>query len=77
MRISLSAAWDEAKVILVRDGRLLAAVALAMLVLPGIILDVSMPEATPGQMPPAGPWMAVAAVSRRWRSPFRSPGTSR
>lgn len=62
MRISLSAAWDETKVILARDGRLLAAVALAMLVLPGIILDVSMPETTAGQMPPAGPWMAIATV---------------
>lgn len=63
MRISLSAAWDETKAILVRDGRLLAAVALAMLVLPGIILDLSMPEAQPGEMPPAGAWMAIAAVT--------------
>ena len=62
MRISLSNAWDETRTILARDGRLLAAVALAMLVLPGIILDVSMPEAVPGKMPPAGPWMAIAAA---------------
>ena len=63
MRISLSAAWDETKAILARDGRLLVAVALAMLVLPGLILDLSMPTATPGKMPPAGPWMAIAAVA--------------
>jgi len=62
MRISLSAAWDEAKAILARDGRLFAAVALAMMVLPGIILDLSMPEATPGRMPPPGPWVAIAVV---------------
>jgi hypothetical protein len=63
MRISLSAAWDETKAILAREGRLLAAVALAMLVLPGIILDLSMPVTQPGKMPPAGPWLAVAAVA--------------
>lgn len=63
MKISLSAAWDETKAILARDGRLLVAVALALLVLPGIVLDVSMPTAAPGEMPPAGPWMAIGAVS--------------
>ena len=63
MRISLSAAWDETKAVLARDGRLLAAVALAMLVLPGIILDLSTPEAQPGEIPPPGAWMAIAAVT--------------
>lgn len=63
MRISLSAAWDETKTILARDGRLLGAVALAMLVLPGIVLDLSIPQATPGELPPAGAWMAIAAVA--------------
>ena len=63
MRISLSAAWDETRTILARDGRLLAAVALAMLVLPGIVLDVSMPETTPGELPPAGAWLAIGAVA--------------
>lgn len=62
MRISLSAAWDETKTILARDGRLLVAVALALLVLPGILLDVSVPEVAPGEFPPAGPWMAIAAL---------------
>lgn len=63
MRISLSAAWDDTKAMLARDGRLLIAVALAMLVLPGILLDVSMPQAAPGEMPPAGPWIVVAIVA--------------
>lgn len=48
---------------LVRDGRLFVAVALALFVLPGLILDVSMPVMTPGQWPPAGPWVAVAIVA--------------
>lgn len=63
MRISLSTAWDETKAILARDGRLIASVALAMLVLPGIILDLSMPAAVPGEMPPAGAWLAIGAVA--------------
>lgn len=63
MRISLSAAWVETKAILARDGRLIAAAALAMLVLPGIILDLSMPEAVPGEMPPAGAWMVIGAIA--------------
>lgn len=63
MRISLSAAWDETKAVLARDGRLLAAVALAMLVLPGIILDLSMPEAQPGELPPSGAWLAIGAAA--------------
>lgn len=63
MRISLSAAWDEAKAILARDGRLLGAVALAMLVLPGIIFDLSMPVAKPGEIPPVGAWVGIGAVT--------------
>jgi hypothetical protein len=38
--LSISAAWDEAKAILARDGRLLATVALALVVLPQVILAV-------------------------------------
>lgn len=63
MRISLSAAWDETKAVLARDGRLLGAVALAMLVLPGIVLDLSMPEVPAGELPPAGAWVAIGAAA--------------
>lgn len=38
--LSISRAWDEAKAILVREGHLLAAVALALVVLPGLLLAV-------------------------------------
>lgn len=48
---------------LARDGRLFLAVALALFVLPGLVLDVSMPAMVPGQLPPAGPWIAIAAVA--------------
>ena len=38
--LSISAAWDESKVILARDGGLMGAVALALIVLPQVILAV-------------------------------------
>ena len=46
-----------------RDGRLFTAVALALLVLPGLLSDMSSPVAAPGELPPPGPWMAITAIS--------------
>lgn len=62
-KLSLSRAWEETTAVLARDGRLFFAVALAMFVLPGLILNVSMPAAEPGQFPPMGPWVAVAIAA--------------
>lgn len=62
-KLSLSQAWDETRAVLARDGRLFLAVALALFVLPGLVLNVSMPVAEPGKFPPAGSWMAVALVA--------------
>jgi hypothetical protein len=62
-KLSLSQAWDEARAILHHDGRLFGAVALALFVLPGLILNVSMPEAPAGEMPPPGPWLIVALLA--------------
>lgn len=42
--LSISAAWDETRAILGRDGRLFAAVALALIVLPQIALDSLAPQ---------------------------------
>ena len=39
-KLSISAAWDESKVILARDGGLMATLALALIVLPQVILAV-------------------------------------
>ena len=39
-KLSISQAWDETRLILARDGKLIAAVALALFVLPGIVLNV-------------------------------------
>ena len=60
MALSISKAWDETKAILVRDGRLIGAVALALFVLPGLVLDLTYPDTPPATFPKPGPWMAVA-----------------
>lgn len=39
-RVSISAAWDETKAIIARDGKLLAAVALALVALPQAVMAV-------------------------------------
>ena len=62
-KLSISLAWDETKAVLARDGKLIGTVALALFVLPGIVFDLSLPEAPVGQFPPPGPRMAVAAVA--------------
>lgn len=62
-KVSISRAWDETKEVLAKDGRLLLPVALALFVLPGILFDLVVPEASPGKLPPAGPWIAVAAIT--------------
>ncbi|HEX6605040.1 MAG TPA: hypothetical protein VF027_09205 [Sphingomicrobium sp.] len=62
-KLSISRAWDETKAILARDGRLVVAVALALFVLPGVVLNVTTPQAPAGELPRAGPWIAVAIVA--------------
>lgn len=49
--------------VLARDSRLFVAVALALFVLPGLVLDVSMPDVVVGQFPRAGPWIAIGLVA--------------
>lgn len=62
-KVSISMAWEESKRVLVHDGRLLVAVALALFVLPGLVLDLSVPDAPTGKLPPAGPWVIVAVIA--------------
>lgn len=62
-KLSLSYAWEESTRVIARDGRLLLSVALALFVLPGLVLDVSMPDAVAGALPPAGVWIPIAAVA--------------
>ena len=62
-KLSISKAWDEARAILGRDGRLFVAVALAMIVVPGTISDLVTPAAPAGELPEPGTWMIVAAIA--------------
>jgi hypothetical protein len=62
-KLSLSRAWEETVGVIARDGRLFLAVALALFVLPGLILNVSMPSFGPEQLPPMGPWILVAIAA--------------
>jgi hypothetical protein len=62
-KLSLSRAWEETLSVLARDGRLFLAVALALFVLPGLVLNVSMPPLEPNQLPHVGLWMIVAVIA--------------
>ena len=61
-KLSISQAWDETRSILASDGKLIAAVALALFVLPGIVLNVAVPKMPAGQMREPGAWMLIALV---------------
>lgn len=61
--LSLSRAWDETRDVLRREGRLITAVALAMLVLPAVIADVSTPPHPGAQVGPIGYWTILSVVA--------------
>lgn len=62
-KLSMSRAWDEAREVLLREGRLLGPLALALFVFPGILLSLAVPDAPPGELPPAGPWIAAFGIA--------------
>lgn len=62
-KLSISRAWDETREVLARDGKLIGTVALALLVLPGLVLSTVMPNSPAGTLPPPGPWMIVALIA--------------
>jgi hypothetical protein len=61
--LSISKAWDESRETLGRDGKLLTTIALALMVLPGVVRDLVTPAAPPGVFPPLGYWTVVAVIS--------------
>ncbi|MGN6057479.1 MAG: glycerophosphoryl diester phosphodiesterase membrane domain-containing protein [Sphingomicrobium sp.] len=61
-KLSISQAWDETRAILARDGKLIGAVALALFVLPGIILNLAMPAVRAGEVPQPGLWLIVVVL---------------
>ena len=50
-KLSISRAWDETRGVLKRDGKLIATVAAAFIVLPGVIAGLFQPEPEPGKLP--------------------------
>ena len=61
-KLSISQAWDESRAVLARDGKLIATVALALFVLPGIVLNLVMPRTPTPEMPRPNAWMLVALI---------------
>ncbi len=62
-KLSISQAWDETRTVLARDGKLIASVALALLLLPGIIISLFLPTPANNEVPTAGAWMAIVLVA--------------
>ena len=58
-RLSISRAWDEAKAVLAQDRGPIATVALALLVLPGVVSEFIIPPAPAGETPGLG-WSLVS-----------------
>ena len=62
-KVSISLAWDESRVVLARDGKLIASVALALLVLPGVVVNVLFPRSSSLAMPQGSVWMVALLVA--------------
>src|SRR6478735_5108156 len=61
-KLSISQAWDETREILARDGKLIAAVALALFVLPGIVLNMVVPRVPVAEMRDPLAWIVLVVV---------------
>jgi hypothetical protein len=62
-KVSISLAWDESRTVLARDGKLIASVALALLVLPGVVVNVLFPRSASLGMPEGSAWMIALLVA--------------
>ena len=62
-KLSISKAWDESRAVIARDGSLLATIALALFVLPGVISDIATPAASPGELPKPGYWIVLTVLA--------------
>ena len=61
-KVSISQAWDETRAIVARDGKLISTVALALLVLPGVVMAVLMPRGVTLQTSEQQIWVAIILV---------------
>ncbi len=62
-KLSISKAWEASRDVIGRNGSLLATVALALLVLPGVVSDMAKPATDGAAFPEPGPWLIVAAIA--------------
>lgn len=62
-KLSISQAWDETRAVLARDGKLIVPVALALLVLPGVVINLFLPSRSAGEVPTAGLWSVIVLVA--------------
>ena len=62
-KLSISRAWEETRVVLQREAKLIGAVALALLVLPGLLLNAVVPATRAGEMPAPGIWIVAGLVA--------------
>lgn len=58
--LSIGRAWDEAKIALQANRKLIVPVALGLVLLPAVIVSMVEPRVAPGDQPPPGAWMLVA-----------------
>jgi len=59
MPLSIGKAWDDAKVAIAANRRLLTPVALGLILVPAVISAMVEPRTVPGTQPEAGPWMLI------------------
>lgn len=60
-KLSISRAWDETRIVLASDGKLIGTVALALIVLPGLVLNL-LPGMRPANMGHPNPWLVVGVI---------------
>lgn len=62
MALSIGKAWDDTKLALAKNRRLIVPVALGLVLIPAVVSAMVEPRAVPGQQPEAGAWMWVTLV---------------
>jgi hypothetical protein len=61
--LSITTAWNETAAFARREAPLLYPIAFALIALPSALLQAMMPVAAPGEIPPAGAWLAMVPVA--------------
>jgi len=61
-KVSISQAWDETRAVLAHDGKLISSVALALLVLPGVVLNILLPHGVTIGTGQQALWIVVGVV---------------